>query len=71
MSILDKIENIVVMGILNDKGEIIRDFSFGTMSGKLLYELSYNFSFLEFDSKKEVVEWFRKNGWDIQFATIK
>ena len=30
MSILDKIENIVVMGILNDKGEIIRDFSFGT-----------------------------------------
>lgn len=65
MSILDKIEDIVVLKIPNNKGKIIKDFSFGTMSGKLLYELNYNFSFLEFDSKNEVVEWFRINGWDI------
>ena len=66
MGVLDKIENIVLFGIPSDKGDIVDDSSFGTMGGQgFSYMIHYNFSFLEFFSKEEVVVWFREHGWDI------
>lgn len=66
MGVLDRIEMIVFSRISNDKGEVVDDFSFGTMGGKgFSYMLHYNFSFLEFFTKEEVIMWFREHGWDI------
>ena len=65
MSVFDNIENIVRRGMPNDKGEIIDDFSFGSMGVRFSYMIHYNFSFLEFFSKEELISWFWENGWEI------
>ena len=53
------------MEVHTDKGDFIDDFSFGTIGGKFSYMVHYNFSFLEFFSKEELISWFWENGWEI------